>query len=95
MVVLIAGTILHSSCPALRRRCDHRQTELRRQPSPPPVGAAVIPQIAWVDNNGQLHIGDLSGFTQRVVAQADADSTAPLVTAGGRVFWVRSQQPKL
>ncbi|MGA7419720.1 MAG: hypothetical protein WB765_05480 [Acidimicrobiales bacterium] len=44
-----------------------------------------------MDEAGQLHLGDLSGFTQRVVAQADADSTAPLVTAGGRIFWVRSQ----
>jgi hypothetical protein len=63
--------------------------------TPPPLavsGAAVLPQVAWVDNEGQLHIGDISGFTQRAVAQADADPTAPLVTAGGWVFWVRSQQ---
>jgi hypothetical protein len=74
-------------------------TPVRQPATPPPgaptatvTGAAAVPQVAWVDNYGRLHIGDLSGFTQRVVAQADADPTAPLVTADGRVFWVRSQQ---
>lgn len=70
-----------------------------RPPSSPPrpapnrliAGATVSSHVAWVDYDGQLHVGDLSGFSQRVVAQADADPTAPLVTAGGRVFWVRSQ----
>jgi len=93
LVVVAAGIIVALVTPGAK-------TPMRppaSQPPPTPIrpvgGAAVIPQIAWVDNNGQLHIGDLSGFTQRVVAQAGADPTAPLVTAGGRVFWVRSEQP--
>ena len=91
LIVVAAGIVVALVTPGAK-------TPMRppaSQPPPTPIrpvgGAAVIPQIAWVDNDGQLHIGDLSGFTQRVVAQADADSTAPLVTAGGRIFWVRSQ----
>ena len=53
----------------------------------------MVSSLAWVDNDGQLHIGDLAGLAQRVLAQADADPTAPLVAAEGRVFWVRSQRP--
>jgi hypothetical protein len=49
--------------------------------------------VAWADYDGRLHLGQLNGFTQRVVAQADADPTAPLVTAGGRIYWVRSWVP--
>lgn len=62
-------------------------------PTRPIAGVPAVPHIAWVDYDGQLHIGSLSGSTQRVVANADADPTAPLVAAGGRVFWVRSQYP--
>jgi hypothetical protein len=93
LVIVAAGIVVALMIPGAK-------TPIRPPASPPPPtpirpvgGGAAIPQIAWVDYNGQLHIGDLSGFTQRVVAQADADPTAPLVTAGGRVFWVRSQQP--
>ena len=59
-------------------------------PTGPAGGGGAAAHVAWADYYGQLHLGDLSGFTQRVVAQAYADPTAPLVTAGGRIFWVRS-----
>jgi hypothetical protein len=62
-------------------------------PARPITSATAPPHVAWADYNGMLHVGDLSGFSQRAVAQADADPTAPLVTAGGRVIWVRSQYP--
>lgn len=93
LVVVTAGIIVALVTPGAKTPIRPPASQPPSTPIRPVGGAAVIPQIAWVDNNGQLHIGDLSGFTQRVVAQADADSTAPLVTAGGRVFWVRSQQP--
>jgi hypothetical protein len=92
LVVVTAGIVVALVTPGAQ--APTRPPASQPPPTPlRPVGAAAIPQIAWVDYNGQLHIGDLSGFTQRVVAQADADPTAPLVTAGGRVFWVRSEQP--
>ena len=72
-----------------------RARTLTTAPTRKVTGTSVAPQIAWVDGYGQLHLGDLSGFTQRVVAQADADPTAPLVATGDRIFWVRSQQPNL
>lgn len=68
----------------------------RTAPSPPPAsnppitGEAGVPEVAWVDYSGFLHIGDLSGLTQRVVASAHADPTASLVSLDGRVFWVQA-----
>ncbi len=94
LVVLIAGLIsavvISSPRRAVRPPPNRAPTATTSQTHPFP-GRAVVPQVAWVDEAGQLHLGDLSGFSQRVVAQADADPNAPLVTAGGRVFWVRSQ----
>jgi len=94
MVVLTAGVIsavvIPSAKTAVRPPADRAPTATTA-PTPSFPGTAVVPQVAWVDEAGQLHLGDLSGFSQRVVAQADADPNAPLVTAGGRVFWVRSQ----
>ena len=88
--VLIVWLVSLTGARTLVRRppsVQHPTTPIR-----PVGGATVIPQVSWVDNYGQLHIGDISGFSQRVVAQADADPTAPLVSVAGRVFWVRSQQ---
>jgi len=53
----------------------------------------VIPRVAWSDYQGRLHIGDLSGLGEHVVAQTDADPTASLVALGGGIFWVRSEYP--
>ena len=93
-IVLAAGVISAVVIPgaktAVRPPANRAPTAIT-VPTPPVSGTAVIPQVAWADEAGQLHLGDLSGFSQRVVAQADADPNAPLVTAGGRVFWVRSQ----
>jgi len=93
-VVLTAGVISTVVIPSAKtavRPQANRAPPATTAPASPIPGSAVVPRVAWVDEGGQLHLGDLSGFTQRVVAQAAADPTTPLVTAGGRVFWVRSQ----
>ncbi len=62
-----------------------------------PTGAAaptgVVPKVAWSDYQGQLHIGDLNGLGEHVVAQTDADPTTSLLALGGGIFWVRSEYP--
>ena len=87
---VISAVVIPSAKTALRPPANRAPTATTA-PTPLVPGTNVVPQVVWVDEAGQLHLGDLSGFTQRVVAQAGADSTAPLVTAGGRIFWVRSQ----
>jgi hypothetical protein len=49
---------------------------------------AGAPLVAWVDDNGGLHVGDLATGRQRLVATVRADPTVPLVSAGGRIYWV-------
>ena len=44
-------------------------------------------RVAWVDDSGQLHIGDLATGTQRVMATVDASPADPMIVAGGRLFW--------
>lgn len=56
-----------------------------------PLGAlrsGGAPLVAWVDDNGGLHVGDLATGRQRLVATVSADPTVPLVSAGGRLYWV-------
>ena len=93
LAVLAAGVLVAVSYSGAKPPARPLARPPRPAPNRPITGAAAVPHVAWVDYDGQLHIGDLSGFSQRVVARADADPTAPLVTAGGRVFWVRSQYP--
>jgi hypothetical protein len=62
-------------------------------PTAAPAPTGVIPKVAWSDYQGQLHIGDLSGLGEHVVAQTDADPTAPLVALGGGIFWARYEYP--
>jgi hypothetical protein len=56
--------------------------------SPGPLRRAGAPLVAWVDDNGGLHVGDLATGRQRLVATVGADPTVPLVSAGGRLYWV-------
>jgi hypothetical protein len=56
-----------------------------------PLGALGRPGtqlVAWVDDDGGLHVGDLATGRQRLVAAVNADPTVPLVSAGGRLYWV-------
>ena len=94
-LVLLGGLIgavvvlpLGSSDPA------HQPTPvLPSLPTGAPTPTGVIPKVAWSDYQGQLHIGDLGGLGEHVVAQTDADPTASLVALGGGIFWVRSEYP--
>ena len=52
------------------------------------LGRAGAPLVAWVDDNGGLHVGDLATGRQRLMARVSADPTVPLVSAGGRLYWV-------
>ena len=56
--------------------------------SPGALPWAGAPLVAWVDDNGGLHVGDLATGRQRLVATVRADPTVPLVSAGGRIYWV-------
>jgi hypothetical protein len=92
-VVIIVGVITDARQPV--RPPASRAPNAPVGPTRTVSGATVVPKVAWVDNEGQLHIGDISGFTQRVVAQADADPQVPLVATAGRIFWVRPRQRNL
>jgi hypothetical protein len=56
--------------------------------SPGGLRRAGAPLVAWVDDNGGLHVGDLATGRQRRVARVSADPSVPLVSAGGRLYWV-------
>ena len=47
-----------------------------------------VPLLAWVDYLGNLHVGNASTGKQAIVGRAKADPTIPLVSLGGRLFWV-------
>jgi hypothetical protein len=46
-------------------------------------------RAAWVDYDGNLHVGQLTGGSQHIVTHAGASPTTPLVALGTDVFWVR------
>jgi hypothetical protein len=53
-----------------------------------------LPQVrvAWVDDIGQLHLGDLANGQQRVAATVDASPADPMIVAGGRLYWASVSQ---
>jgi hypothetical protein len=56
-------------------------------------GFALPPvRVAWVEDTGQLHIGDLANGRQRVTATVDASSADPMIAAGGRLYWASANQ---
>ena len=59
-----------------------------RRAATPAAANERAPLLAWVDYLGNLHIGNATTGTQSVVARAKADPTIPLVSLGGRLFWV-------
>ena len=63
--------------------------------SPGAFQRAGAPLVAWVDDHGGLHVGDLATGSQRVVATVRADPTVPLVSAGGRLYWVDTREEYL
>lgn len=58
--------------------------------SPAPLAPRSPTRAAWVDYNGNLHVGQLAGGSQHIVTHAGASPTTPLVALGGDVFWVRA-----
>jgi hypothetical protein len=48
-------------------------------------------QVAWVDYNDQLHIGDVATGAQRVVRQANAEPTTTLVALDGWIWSIRTE----
>jgi hypothetical protein len=93
VVVVVAGLTL--AMTALKPGPSSPQSSARTPslPTGPISVRGALPQVAWADYLGRLHIGHLAGLTQRVVAQADADPTASLVSLDHTIFWVRSQLP--
>jgi hypothetical protein len=61
----------------------------RATASPAPLVPRSPTRAAWVDYNGNLHVGQLAAGSQYLVTQAGASPTTPLVALGGNVFWVR------
>jgi hypothetical protein len=55
-------------------------------PAVAPLGSP--PDVAWVDYQGQVHIGSLQTHQQRVVASGGGDATTPLLVSGRTLFWV-------
>jgi hypothetical protein len=56
-------------------------------------GFALPPvRVAWVEDTGQLHIGDLANGRQRVTATVDASPADPMIVAGGRLYWASVSQ---
>ena len=63
------------------------------RPAVPPVASvaaplSAAPLLAWVDYKGDLHIGNAATGAQSILGQAKADPTTPLVSLGGRLFWI-------
>lgn len=85
---LLALTMLSQASPTA-----HSSPRTPSLPTAPFTDTGVVPQLAWVDYYGQLRIGGLAGLTQHVVAQADADPTASLVSLDRNIFWVRAMLP--
>jgi hypothetical protein len=50
--------------------------------------ASKVPLLAWVSPSYRVVLGSLATFTTRVVAEVNADPSAPLVPFGGHLFWI-------
>jgi len=44
-------------------------------------------RVAWVDDGGQLHIGNLTTGIQQVTTAPGASPADPMIAAGGRLYW--------
>jgi hypothetical protein len=93
LVVLVGCAVVPLTMFNLASPAPRSSPQIPSLPTGPIMDTGVVPTIAWADYYGQLHIGDLAGLTQRVVAQADADPTASLVSLDHTIFWVRAQLP--
>jgi hypothetical protein len=93
ILVIVGG--LAASLATVGSSPEAQPPPLRPAPSAPtqPInGVPAVPQVAWVDYSGFLHLGDLNGLSQRVVTWAEADPTSSLVSLADKVFWVQVQR---
>ena len=64
--------------------------------SPGPAGGQAAaranrdPRLVWVTSDNRVIIGDLRTLTSRSVGEADVAWPAPLVPAGGLIYWVNA-----
>jgi hypothetical protein len=86
--VLIATVGLLVSRP-VGSTAHGRLAQGEETPSPALPAPSSVARAAWVDYNGDLHIGQLKAGSQRIVTDAGASPTTPLVALGGDIFWVR------
>jgi hypothetical protein len=93
VVVVVAGPALAMTVLEPGTPTPQRPARTPSLPTGPITDTGAAPQIAWADYFGQLHLGALAGLTERVVARADADPTASLVSLDHTIFWVRAQLP--
>jgi hypothetical protein len=79
--VTIGGS--HHGVPLTGKR-DHPAAAARRAS----VKSLLPPApLAWIDTGSQLQIGDLATGTRRIGPATDSSPSAPLVSAGGRLYW--------
>jgi hypothetical protein len=88
MVALLVVVVLLLSLGATPLT-PSRTLAVRRDPSGTGGRYSSANAAAWVDYNGDLHLGSLAAGTQRIVTRAGASPTTPLVALDGMVFWVR------
>ncbi len=91
VIVLISVIVAISTALALAGGDSH--------PAPPPQPAAAaprpvvarpagLPEVAWVDYRGQVHIGSLRTHQQRVVAAGHGGAVISMVASGRTLFWI-------
>lgn len=83
MIGLTAGGGHHD--PAPRAAASSRRAVITKPRTP---GFALpAAHVAWVDYNGQLHIGDVATGTQHVVANIPSDGGGWFLRARGHLYW--------
>ena len=87
--VLLAGSAAAGLMTAWRGDGAGTHHGLPGAAAAPRVPGFTLPpvRVAWVDDSGRLHIGDLATAAQRVVATVDASAGDPMIVADGRLYW--------
>lgn len=61
------------------------------QSRPAQLGRPAV-QLAWIDSDGQLNVGDPATWALQVVPTTGANPNAPLVYAAGQLYWAEANQ---
>jgi len=86
---VLAATVGLSVSRPVSSTAHARLARGQATPSPARLAPSPVARAAWVDYNGDLHLGQLTAGSQRIVTDAGASPTTPLVALGGDIFWVR------